>query len=88
VAGVVKESYEDVEFALAVSVFDNRFYDKWVLDTACTFHISHKRDWFTTYKSINGGSVFIGNNVACKIIGIGVVRIRMHDETVKTLKNV
>ena len=44
VAGVVEESYKDVEFALAVSVSDNRFYDKWVLDIACTSHMSHKMD--------------------------------------------
>jgi hypothetical protein len=87
-AGVVEESYKDVEFALAVSVSDNRFYDKWVLNTACTSHMSPKRDWFTTYESINGGSVFMGNNIACKIVGIVAVRIRMHDGTIKTLKNV
>ena len=40
-----------------------------------------------TYESINGSSVFMRNNVAYKIVGIGAVRIRMHG-TVKTLKNV
>ena len=29
----------------------------------------------------------MGNDVACKIVGIGAVRIRMHDGTIKTLKN-
>ena len=50
VAGVVEESYEDVEFALAVSISDNRFCNKWVLDITSTFHMSLKMDWFTTYK--------------------------------------
>jgi hypothetical protein len=30
----------------------------------------------------------MGNGVTCKIVGIGAVRIRMHDEIVRTLKNV
>ena len=30
----------------------------------------------------------MGNNVVCKIVGISAVRIRMHDGTIKTLKNV
>jgi hypothetical protein len=30
----------------------------------------------------------MGNDVACKIICIGTIRIRMHDEIVRTLKNV
>jgi hypothetical protein len=88
VAGVIEENYEDEDFVLAVTDSNGRLNDKWVFDAACTSHMFPKRDWFTTYKSINGGSVFMGNNVACKIVGIGAVRIRMHDRTVKTLKNV
>jgi hypothetical protein len=50
--------------------------------------MSPKRDWFTTYESVNGGSVLMGNNVACKIVGIGTIRIRMHDGIMRTLTNV
>jgi hypothetical protein len=46
------------------------------------------RDWFTTYDSVNGGSVLMENNVAYKIVGIGTIRIRMHDGIVRTLTNV
>ncbi|GLT72015.1 hypothetical protein SLA2020_439880 [Shorea laevis] len=88
VAGVVEENYEDSEFVLAVTVSDGRFNDKWILDTACTFHMSPKKDWFTTYESVNGGTVLMGNDVACKIVGIGTIKIRMHDGIVRTLTNV
>jgi hypothetical protein len=87
-AGVVEENYEDEEFVIAIIDSDGRLNDQWVLDTTCTSHMSPKRDWLTTYESIKGGSVFMGNNVAYKIVGIGAVRIMMHDGTVKTLKNV
>jgi hypothetical protein len=88
VAGVVKENSKGSDLVLAISISDDRSNDKWVLDTACTFHMSPKRDWFTTYDSINGGSVLMGNNVACKIVGIVTIRIRMHDGIVRTLTNV
>jgi hypothetical protein len=42
----------------------------------------------TTYESVNGGSVLMRNDVACKIVGMGTIRIRMHDGIVRTLKNV
>jgi hypothetical protein len=67
-----------LELVLLVTVYDDH-YNKWVLVTACTFHMSLKRDWFANYELVNGGSVLMGNNVTCKIIGIGTVRIRMHD---------
>jgi hypothetical protein len=88
VADVVEENYEDSEFVLAVTVSNGRFNDKWVLDTACTFHISPKRDWLTTYESVNCGTVLMGNDVACQIVGIGTIRIKMHDKIVRTLTNV
>jgi hypothetical protein len=88
VAVVVKGNYEDLGFVLAITGFDSRFSDQWVLDTACTFHTSHKRDWFTTYESVDGSSVLMGNDVACKIVGMGTIRIMMHDGIMRTLKNV
>ena len=47
-----------------------------------------KRDWFTTYQSISGGEVLIGNNVTCKVVGLGIVRIKTYDSVVRTLSNV
>ncbi|KAJ4967885.1 hypothetical protein NE237_014586 [Protea cynaroides] len=46
------------------------------------------RDWFTTYKVIEGASVLVGNNAVCKIVGIGTVRIKCHDGIVRTLTDV
>jgi hypothetical protein len=88
VAGVVKENSKGSDLVLAISTFDDHSNNKWVLNTACIFHMSPKRDWFTTNDSVNGGSVLMGNNVACKIVGIGTIRIRMHDGIVRTLTNV
>jgi hypothetical protein len=88
VAGVVDGNSEGSEFVLAITNFDGRFSNLWVLDTACTFHMSLKMDWFTTSESVNGGSVLMGNDVTSKIVGMGTIRIRIHDKIVRTMKNV
>ena len=76
----------EIEFVLAVIDLDSRLNDEWVLVAACTSHMFPKKDWFINYESVNGGSILMGNGVACKIVG--VVRIRMHHGIVRTLKNV
>ena len=47
-----------------------------------------RRDWFTTHQSICGCVVLLGNNVTCKVAGIGTVRIKMYDGVVRTFSNV
>ena len=47
-----------------------------------------KREWFSTYKPYNGGSVLVGNDAVCKTVGIGNIRIRIFDGQVRTLTNV
>ena len=33
--------------------------------------MTHRRDWFDTYQSISGSEVLMGNNVTCKVMGVG-----------------
>ncbi|XP_074297851.1 putative mitochondrial protein AtMg00300 [Silene latifolia] len=46
------------------------------------------KDWFTTYKSINGGLVLMGNDAQCKVVGEGTVKIKTHDGVARTLTSV
>ncbi|MFQ6627453.1 hypothetical protein Gotur_004840 [Gossypium turneri] len=46
------------------------------------------REWFSTYDSVEGGVVRMENNSSNKVIGIGTVKIKMHDGTIKTLSDV
>ena len=46
------------------------------------------RNWYSTYQSIDDGVVYMGNDVTCKTVGIGSIRIRMFDGIVRTLTNV
>ena len=60
---------------LSVSSNANRLIDSWVLDSAFSFHVTLHRDWFDTYKSVNCGSVLMGNDATCKVVGIGTIKI-------------
>ncbi|KAK2986265.1 hypothetical protein RJ640_021834 [Escallonia rubra] len=60
----------------------------WILDTGCSYHMCPNRNSFATYRSFDGGKVLMGNDVACKVVGIGSIQIRMHDGIVRTLTDV
>ncbi|RDX80297.1 hypothetical protein CR513_39162, partial [Mucuna pruriens] len=61
-------------------------HDKWIVDSGATWHMTPHRDWFHTYEPISGGSVFMGNNHALEIAGVGTVKIKMYDGTVRTIQ--
>ena len=42
----------------------------WLLDSGASNHMCIHREWFKTYKSINDGVVYMGNDVTCNIVGI------------------
>jgi hypothetical protein len=88
VVGIVEEKTDGSKLVLAISVFSKHFNIMYVLDATCTFHMSPIKHWFTTYNSIDCSSILEINDVACKIIGIGTIRIRMHDRIVRNLTNV
>ena len=60
----------------------------WILDSGCTYHMTPFRAWFNNNRKINGESVFMGNNNACNIVGIGSATMKLNDGTVKLLRNV
>ncbi|GJR43097.1 kinase-like domain, phloem protein 2-like protein [Tanacetum coccineum] len=60
----------------------------WIMDSACSFHLSPNRDWFVTYEEFDGGHVFMGNDSPSKAVGIGTIWIKMHDGVFRTLTDV
>ncbi|GJV43849.1 gag-pol polyprotein [Tanacetum coccineum] len=66
-----------------------RFTDVWLFDMGATFHMTARREWFHQYKLISGGeSVYNYNDHELKIIGIGIIMVKMHDGTVHTIRDV
>ena len=86
IASIVEVNSKDEYLVLTVST--SRSGDAWVLNSTCSYHMIPKRDWFTTYQSISSGEVLIGNNVTCKVFGLGTVRIKTYYSVVRTLSNV
>ncbi|KAG8491520.1 hypothetical protein CXB51_014863 [Gossypium anomalum] len=74
---------------LLVSTSDNsKLKSEWILDSGCSFHICPNREWFSTYSSVEGGVVHMGNDSSSKVIGVVTVKVRIHDGTIRTLSDV
>ncbi|KAK3011590.1 hypothetical protein RJ639_012236 [Escallonia herrerae] len=84
-AGVVEDNSDGADvLSVTISSSDGG----WILDTGCSYHMCPNRDWFVTYRSFDGGKVLTGNDVTCKVVGIGSIQIKMHDGIVRTLTDV
>lgn len=86
-AANVAQNPEEEDAAFTVSLSDT-YSDKWILDSGCSYHMCPNRDWFSSFEEIDGGVVLMGNNNACQIKGIGTIRLKMHDGTIRRLTNV
>ncbi|XP_073136985.1 uncharacterized protein [Henckelia pumila] len=49
---------------------------------------SPRRDWFIDFQELDSGYVLLGNNQSCKISGIGSIKLRMWDGSIKILTDV
>ena len=43
----------------------------WVVDSGASFHLTPKRECFSSYAIEDNGYVKMGNDGACKIVGVG-----------------
>jgi hypothetical protein len=46
-------------------------YDEWVIDSTASYHVTPRREFFTSYKAGNLGRVKMGNKSYADIVGIG-----------------
>ncbi|KAH9648891.1 hypothetical protein KPL70_025781 [Citrus sinensis] len=84
-AVVEKEGYESAGVLIASDV-DHE--GKWVLDSGCSFHMCPFKHHFSEYQEYDGGRVMMGNNAICRVIGIGVIKLKLHDNSILELKQV
>ncbi|KAE8735061.1 hypothetical protein F3Y22_tig00000477pilonHSYRG00233 [Hibiscus syriacus] len=68
-----------------LSISMTQLTDAWILDSGCSYHITPNREWFSTYILVKSGSVYLGDYRCCNIVGIGDVRIKMYDGSIRTL---
>ena len=46
------------------------------------------REWFTTYEARDMETVLMGSDTPCKIVDIGMVKVKMNDGIIRSLKGV
>ena len=86
---VVEEDLESNDGGM-LSVSSNRDHltDSWIMDSTCSYHMTPNKDWFDTYRLVNSSSVLMGNDVSCKVVGIGNIKVKMLDGVIITLCDV
>jgi len=60
----------------------------WVIDSGASVHATSRRDFFTSYRSGDFGSVKMGNNGLAQAVGIGDVCLETRNGTRLVLNNV
>jgi len=80
----------DVLYSEAVTVSTDRkeLTEVWLMDSGATWRTTLNRDWFHTYEPIFEGSVFMGNDHALEIAGIGTIKLKMYDGSIHTISGV
>ncbi|KAL0368146.1 UNVERIFIED_CONTAM: hypothetical protein Scaly_1033500 [Sesamum calycinum] len=86
-ANVVQNGNSDCSDGDMLSVSTNQYVDAWFLDSGCSSHVTPNREWFSSYRSSNPGSVYLGDDRCCNIVVVGEVRIKMYNGTVRTLSD-
>ena len=67
---------------------DQNYGQEWILDSGASFHVTPHRSWFSTYDSSRRGSVHLGNDYVCDIVGAGDVQFTFPNGSTFLLKNV
>ena len=74
--------------AKVLTVSINIVANAWVMDSGCSFHMSPNKNWFQNFSENVTGTVYMGNNNTCKVMGIGNINLKLHDGKVRLLTNV
>jgi hypothetical protein len=60
-------------FVATLGANDHTTYN-WIIDSRSTQHTTFKREWFTTYESIDPRKVYMGNDTILEAISKGASR--------------
>ncbi|GKE30618.1 retrovirus-related pol polyprotein from transposon TNT 1-94, partial [Tanacetum coccineum] len=77
-------NYDDSEVMMVMSA--QSLLD-WIMDSGCSYHMTHRLDILFDFLECDGGSVQLGDNMECKIRGIGKVRVQLKDGSSFVLHN-
>ncbi|GJZ77012.1 retrovirus-related pol polyprotein from transposon TNT 1-94 [Tanacetum coccineum] len=78
--------YDDSEVMMVMSAQAQALLD-WIMDSGCSYHMTPRLDIHDDFLECDGGIVQLGDNMECKIKGIGKVRIQLKDGSSFVLHN-
>lgn len=84
-AAVAEEDTNSEEDIALVTDEQTHHSNVWVLDSGASYHICPRREWFTTYEQVDGGSISMAKSSFCKVVGTGSIKIRTHDGSFCTM---
>ncbi|WVZ00077.1 hypothetical protein V8G54_026146 [Vigna mungo] len=79
------EGYESAGVLVASSEDPQR---SWVMDSGCSYHMCPMKEFFENLDQKKHGNVLLGNNKACRVQGVGSVRLKMFDNREMVLQAV
>ncbi|WVZ02271.1 hypothetical protein V8G54_023077 [Vigna mungo] len=79
------EGYESAGVLVASSEYPQR---SWVMDSGCSYHMCPVKEFFENLDQKEHGNVLLGNNKACRVQGVGSVRLKMFDNREMVLQAV
>ena len=50
---------------------------EWILDMGATYHVTFKREWFTSFEKLDSSMVQMDDNSTCSMDGVGTIFIKM-----------
>ena len=62
--------------------------DEWLCDSACSFHMCFRKEWFFNFTKLDAGVVYLADNQPCKIVVIGSISLKNHDGSIMVLTDV
>ena len=75
-------------YMVLVSSSRDHITDSWIMDSACSYHMTSNKDRFDTYRLVNSSFVLIDNDVSCRVVIIGNFIVKMFDGVIRTLCDV
>ena len=66
----------------------SKYHYGWLVDSEASHHMCLHRSSYHAYQSVDDGIIYMENNVTCKTVVIGSIRIKMYDGIVRTLTDV
>jgi len=87
--GVAEEAVEKSCDGLSVNLGrgKGRFSDAWLLNSGGIYYMCPRKEWFNTYEPFDGRTILMGNDAACKTVGISSIRMKMFNGWVRTVRD-